>query len=119
MPLPRTPTRMSVRPSVILKVILMIQISGDEKLHYNSLPFNKVKSLGNRPPVFSNSYSVVHFGLPGVWIAPEIESAIEELFGSTENYAEQNKAVLLRQREMFMSARHLFEYKLKHQVDAY
>ena len=84
------------------------------------IPIKDGEEIGNRPPVFSNSLSIIHPGLPDVWIAwiaPEIEEAIELLFGSTEEYAEQYRAVLLQRLEMLVSANYLFNHKFKFNVE--
>ena len=81
------------------------------------IPIKDGEDIGNRPSVFSNALSIRNLDLPGVWIAPEIEDAIEFLFGSTEEYAEQYRAVLLRQREMLEAANSLLNHKLKFNVE--
>ena len=81
------------------------------------IPIKDGEELGNRPPVVSNSLSIIHMSLPGVWIAPEIEEAIEEPSGSPDEYAEKYRAVLLQRREMLISANQLFNHKFKFSVE--
>ena len=47
--------------------------------------------------------------LPGVYFAPECGEAILKLFGDLDKYIEDYRNVLLRKREVFYAARHLFD----------